>query len=112
MSEEALPGRQFELFAPTHEQRAIAFIHTPEGGQVMNRFIRIAIGLKRRGFKNFGAKAIVERLRWHYQIARAEGEDFRINNSYTAYMARYAEENRISSYTTSRENSRPLATAE
>lgn len=41
-----------------------------------------AIAFKRK----FGAKAIMEVLRWESEIVR--GEDWKVNNSYTAYFAR------------------------
>lgn len=40
-----------------------------------------------RGFKKFSAKAIFERLRWHYSV-ETEGDEFKLNNNYTAYYAR------------------------
>ena len=76
------------------EQRAHDWIHTPEGGEIMNKFIRVAIGLKRSGFDTFGAKAIAERLRWHYKVKNRnreeEQEAYKINNTYVTYMAKYA----------------------
>lgn len=40
-----------------------------------------------RGYTRFSAKAVFERLRWHYQM-ETEGDDFKLNNNYTAYYAR------------------------
>jgi hypothetical protein len=82
---------QYNLFHETWEQRAFDWIHTPAGGQAMNLFIRIAIGCKRRGLR-VGAKLIAERIRWHYEIARKRRAGFKLNNNYTATMARFAEE--------------------
>ena len=72
-----------------HEREFEAFIHTPEGGQVMNLFIRLAIGAKARGVRT-GAKAIWERLRWHFMLRRDPKERWKLNNNYTAYAARFA----------------------
>lgn len=66
------------------------WVHTPEGGQAANLFIRLAIGCKRRG-KRIGAKAIWERIRWFYSV-RKVGGDYKLNNNYAAYMARFAME--------------------
>jgi hypothetical protein len=55
---------QYDMFDMSWDQKADRWIHTPEGGEIMNRFIRMAIGLKRAGITCFGAKAIAERLRW------------------------------------------------
>ena len=80
---------QLDLFEKTHQQAFDEWVHTPEGGAAANRFIRMAIGLRRRSMK-VGAKAIWERLRWNYMIRTNSGEDFALNNNYTAYMARFA----------------------
>jgi len=40
-----------------------------------------------RGYTKFSAKAVFERLRWHYQMETV-GDDFKLNNNYTAYYAR------------------------
>lgn len=82
---------QYNLFHETWEQKAFDWIHTPAGGQVMNLFIRIAIGCKRRGLR-VGAKLIAERIRWHYEIARKIPDGFKVNNNYTATIARFAEQ--------------------
>ena len=82
---------QLDLLQPTLWQRGEAWRHTPAGGEISNRFMRLAIGLRRRGFKHFGAKAIVERLRFHYALKLGPDDgDYRINNNYTAYLARWA----------------------
>lgn len=67
------------------------WVHTAHGGEVANKFIRLAIGLKRKGFKRYGAKAIVENLR--FQHALEHGPDacgFKINNNITSRLARFA----------------------
>jgi hypothetical protein len=82
---------QYDLLKPTHQQRFDDWVHTDQGREVANRFIRIAWGVRKRGLR-IGAKAIWERLRWHYEIAapRQGAEAFKLNNVYTAYMARFA----------------------
>lgn len=82
---------QYDMLAPTHCQEFEAIVHSPAGGQFANRFIRLALGLKRRGWCHYSAKALVERLRWHEQVKAGPGaEPFKFNNNHTAYLARFA----------------------
>lgn len=76
---------------PTHQQAFDHWAHTPAGGEVCNRFIRIAIGFSRRG-QRIGAKAIAERLRWNAFCRKHEGEEWLINNNHISYLARFAME--------------------
>lgn len=80
-----------ETKAPTLLQEFERWVHTPEGGQVANRFIRIAIGFHKRG-QRIGAKAIAERLRWNAFVRKTEGEPYLINNNHVSYLARFAME--------------------
>lgn len=48
------------------------------------RFAREAL---RSGRPRFGAKAIYERLRWHYAM-KTTGEEFKLPNNYTSRYAR------------------------
>ena len=80
---------QLDLFEKTLQEQFDDWVHSPEGGAAANRFIRMAIGLKRRRMK-VGAKAIWERLRWNYMIRNPKNEQYALNNNYTAYMARFA----------------------
>lgn len=43
---------------------------------------------KDRGYKRFSAKAVFERLRWYYAFETKSNDEFKLNNSYTAYYAR------------------------
>jgi hypothetical protein len=52
-----------------------AWIHTPAGGEIANRFLRLSIGAKRRGFVHFGAQAIIERLRWNELLKNGPNPD-------------------------------------
>lgn len=74
-----------------HGARTWEWIHTPEGGKATNMFIRLALGCFKRG-KQVGAKLIFERLRWHYEIATSQGDLYKLNNNFTAYVARFAED--------------------
>lgn len=42
----------------------------------------------KRGFQHYGAKGIMERIRWHSDI-ETTGDRFKVSNNHTAYYARY-----------------------
>lgn len=50
--------------------------------EAFERFALMVIQKRRR----YGAKAIMERVRWH--TMESGGDDFKINNNYTAYYVR------------------------
>lgn len=54
--------------------------------QVWGEFRRLTFQLIRRGFKHYGAKAILEAMRFHTAIQT--GESPKLNNNHTAYYAR------------------------
>ena len=83
---------QLELVDRGHRPLAQLFdewVHTEQGRKVSDKFMRIAYACNERGVK-VGAKAIWERLRWHYETAKPEGERYKLNNNYPSYMARFA----------------------
>ncbi len=80
---------QFDMFSPPVSQRFEEWVHTEQGRKAADRFIKIAWGFHLRGRK-IGAKAIWERLRWNHEVRKQEGDDFALNNNYTAHMARMA----------------------
>ena len=43
------------------------------------------------GFTHYGAKSIMERIRWHTNI-ETKGDTFKISNNHTAYYARHFEQ--------------------
>jgi predicted acetyltransferase len=57
--------------------------------RAMNLFEQLAMSrvqLRQR----FGAKALVEAVRWHYAIERTDQDaEWKLNNNYTAYIARW-----------------------
>jgi hypothetical protein len=83
---------QLDLFGKTLDQQFALWIDSAQGRDVSARFIRIAMACRQRGVK-VGAKAIWERLRWHYETRREAGAggNYELNNNWTAYMARFAE---------------------
>jgi len=82
---------QYLLFEKTAKEQFDEWVHTPEGGEIANKFIRLAIGVKRRGFKNYSAQSIIERLRWHHQMKHGPDEDgWKINHNWRSYLSRFA----------------------
>lgn len=88
---------QPELFTDTqtdHEwPRFLDYVHTLAGAELMNRFIRLAWRIKKRGFQHYSAQAIIEQLRWHYDLKHGPDADgYKINHKWRSYLARYAEQ--------------------
>lgn len=70
-----------------------AWLDTPNGGEVMNAFIRVSLSLKNHhGFKQSGANFVRERIRWQFAIESKDDRGFKICNDWTPLLARYAEE--------------------
>lgn len=55
--------------------------------RIYRLFNRYARDLRVAGKSQYGAKAIMERIRWHLAV-ETTGEDFKINNNYTSCYAR------------------------
>jgi len=81
---------QGDLFGA--DARFADWVHTPAGGEIANQFIRRSWRLWKRGIKRYGAKSIVEVLRWHYALRNKNGEQWKINNNYASRLARLAME--------------------
>lgn len=57
--------------------------------EVCDKFEEIALMLNREHhFKRYSARAILHRIRWHFQIDRGR-RGFKCNNNWTAGMARW-----------------------
>lgn len=54
---------------------------------VFELFRKFSNELKRSGRKHYGAKAVMERIRWHFAVETV-GDDFKLNNNYTSCYAR------------------------
>lgn len=54
---------------------------------IYQAFKEAAFEMKSTGRKRYSAKAIMEFVRWNYDIENP-GKEFKISNSYTAYYAR------------------------
>ena len=58
-----------------------------ENPQVYELFRKFTYQVIDAGRKNFGAKAVMERIRWSTMV-ETKGDAYRLNNNYTAYYAR------------------------
>jgi len=58
-----------------------------QNGHVYKAFERCALALIGSGVRHYGAKAIFEYLRYATNV-RGLGDQFKLNNNYTAYYAR------------------------
>ena len=56
---------------------------------ILDLFVSLSLQLQRNGRQHFGAKAIVERMRWEYAI-QTQGSDFKFDNNFTSRLARAA----------------------
>ena len=56
--------------------------------EVYEQLVGLAFDLYRRGRKHYGIGALFERLRWHFQIEKDMGEDFKLNNNYRSRYVR------------------------
>ena len=66
---------------------------TEQGRYVTYLFIRLAMGCKKRDVK-MGAKAIWEKIRWHYRMKKDPAQRYLLNNTWCSPMAHLAEEKR------------------
>ena len=67
------------------EARAKEWMRThPEA---MDLFEKLAIQASQHRSR-FGMKLLAERIRWEFQFERPDGEQFKLNNSHVAFIAR------------------------
>ena len=59
-----------------------------EHPEVWEMFVRFALDRIRRGYQNYGAQSIIERIRWETPIGDDGKLAFKINNNHTAFYAR------------------------
>ena len=71
---------------PTIQERFEAF-HAAHP-DVYALFRRFAGELRAAGRTRFGAKALAERIRWHYATTSGGGPDFKLNNNFVSRYAR------------------------
>ena len=71
-------------------QRAFNKYHA-QNPHVYALFKKFAKDAKQRGRKFFGAKTVIERVRWSVNIDTVSDDDFKINNNYTSRYVRLLE---------------------
>jgi len=96
---------------PAKEPRTFdAWVHSLAGREIAGLFIKLAWGLKRRGFKRYSARAIVHRIRWHHDLKHGPDSvnagGYKIANHWSAYLARFAEarEPKLTDFFTSKQS--------
>lgn len=62
-------------------------VYHEENPHIYDLFQRFAGEALGRGYKNYSANAIFERIRWYVNVETV-GDQFKINNSYRPYYAR------------------------
>lgn len=62
-------------------------VYHRDNPHVYDLFIKFSTQAKESGKKQYSAKSVFERMRWHVDIETV-GETFKLNNNYTAYYAR------------------------
>jgi hypothetical protein len=55
---------------------------------VVDLFERLALKLAHDGFTRYSARAVVHRIRWHFQVERGV-RDFKCNNNWTPRLSRW-----------------------
>jgi hypothetical protein len=66
---------RFEEFHETH----------PE---VYAYLLALCLELRRKGFKRYGIRSLWERVRWHFQVEKELGADFKLNDHFHSRYAR------------------------
>ncbi len=83
----------FDQLAKRESRIQAAFeAYHAEHPEVFELFRKFALEAKQSGREAFGAKAIFERIRWHYMVNNKAGEEFKVNNNFTSRYVRLLEE--------------------
>lgn len=56
--------------------------------EIYELFARFAGQLLARGFVRYGARSVMEQIRWHYDTSGLRHDGFKYNDSYTSRYAR------------------------
>jgi hypothetical protein len=70
------------------EMRLAAASFHAEYPEVWELFVRFTLEKIRQGFKHYGAKAVMERVRWESDYGANGIVKFKVNDHYTAFYAR------------------------
>ncbi len=64
-----------------------------ENPEIYKALVLFARQIKSRGFQTYGIRSLWERTRWHFQVEKAEGADFKMNDHFHSRYARKIMEN-------------------
>lgn len=56
--------------------------------EVYAYLVALCFELQRRGFRHYGVRSLWERARWHFQVEKDLGEEFKLNDHYHSRYAR------------------------
>ena len=60
--------------------------------EIYNLFTKFTNQIIARGFKHYGAKSVMERIRWHSDVTTLDiHTNFKLSNNHTAYYSRLFE---------------------
>lgn len=71
------------------EMEATAWAFHKRRPEVWELFHRFTMEKVNRGFKNYGAKSIMERIRWETDTVADAPDQFKLGNNVTAFYARW-----------------------
>lgn len=75
---------------PAHieKHRAAFNAYHAANPHVYETFKQFALEAIRAGLPKYSARAIVHRIRWHYDVETRRTDDFKINNNHSPFYAR------------------------
>ncbi len=83
-----MADHQHSLFCETIEEQFEKFLIA--NPHVYREFVARALKLRRAGWKHYGAKAIVEVIRYDHNVKTESRDPFKVNNNFTCLLARKA----------------------
>jgi hypothetical protein len=79
-------AKQYNLFDETIQERFEAFHKAhPE---VYAYLLALCFELRGKGREHYGIKSLWERVRWHFQVEKQLGEEFKLNNNFHSRYVR------------------------
>lgn len=81
------PDRQITLHFDSTIQERFERFHA-QHPEVYGALVAFCFDLVRRGRHHYGIKSVWERMRWHFQVDKDMGEDFKLCNDYHSRYVR------------------------
>lgn len=67
------------------------WMHTPTGGEIANRFLRLSVKMHRRGWDHYSAQGVIEQMRWEHDLAHGpDAGGFKINHNWRRRLTLWA----------------------